>query len=155
MKDTFSTNECNISPVLSLSCSASSFNSNILFYSGYKTGALTSSPNITIHSLSYSYISMFVRFLFISMFIPRNVCLFPLTTDKSSRCFFIYSMMFEITAVFVCDKFSSSTYQVVMHFVPSIFWFATNFPYRFISKHIPSRAVNKSLYHNNAELVQP
>ena len=154
-KNIFSTTDWNISPFLSLSCSTSYLTSNYYFVDGYETDVLTSYSNIVIHSLSWLTMSMCIALFFISVFIHRKVFLFPLTTDKYPICFFIYSMMHDITVGFLCDKLLSSTYQTMFYCLTSTIFSSTNLSYGFISKPIPLSVVENRLYQNNVDSMQP
>ena len=100
-----STTDCNIYTLFSLSCYEYPLASNGVFVDGDNTGVLTPSPNISIHYLRCPNMSMCIILFFISMFIPRKVCLFTLATYKYPKCSFISSVMFEITAVLFCEFF--------------------------------------------------
>ena len=126
MRNNFATTEWNISPFLSLGCSVSYLTSNNCFVAGEKTGLLKFSPDIVINYLSCLTMSMCIILFFISMFVPKMVCLFPLTIDKSPKHFFIPQVISEIIAGFLCDNLLSSTYQAMVNCVPSIFFCHTS-----------------------------
>ena len=122
----FATTEWNYSPLFSLSFLVSSLTSKNFFVAEDVTTVQKSSPNIYMHSSNCSNISTCIVLSFISMFILNNICLFYITTDSSPKCFFTLFMISDITSGFLCNNFLSSTYQAMVHCVPSITLFATH-----------------------------
>ena len=57
------------------------------------------------------------------MFTPKKVNP-TLTTYRPQKCFFTLLIRFDITAGILCDNSLSSTYQSIVHCVPSILFFA-------------------------------
>ena len=106
--------------LFSLNCSASSLTSNNFLVAGYDTDILTYSPNIAMHSSNCSTISTFIMFYFISVFIPKKIFLFPLTTDRSPKQIFALLMIYDTIDRFLCDRLLSSVYQSILRCVPSI-----------------------------------
>ena len=92
------------------------------------TNVLMSSPNISMHSSNCSTKLSCIVLSFISILTPKRVCLLSLTTDSSSKCFFTSFMISDITFGYLCNKFLSSTYQSMVHCVPSINLLATHLP---------------------------
>ena len=99
MKNKFDTNRWNRSPFLSLGFSSSSLTLNLFFVAEYETGALTSSPNISIHSLSYYTISMCI--IYFLMLISRKVSFF-LSQHKNIQMFlYFFNRLWDNWWIFV------------------------------------------------------
>ena len=126
INNNFSATEWNNFPLFSLSCLAYSFTSKNCFVAGDVTNVLTSSPKLSMHSSIFSTISTFIVLFFIYIFIPKKVCYFPLTKDSSPNFFFTSFIISDITSGFLYNNLLSSTYQAMVHCVPSTTLFATH-----------------------------
>ena len=126
INNNFATTECKNALFLSLSFLAFSVTLNNFLVVRYMIDVLTYSPNISMQSTNYSIISTFIVLYFIFIFIPKKVWLFPLTTDIYPNCFFISFMISNITSGFLWYNLLSSTYQEMLHCVPSINLSATH-----------------------------
>ena len=122
----FTTTEWNNYSFLSLIFLASSLTLNNLFVAGDVTNIMTSSPNIYMHSSNCSAISNCIVLSFISVFVPKKVWFLPLTIDSSPKLFFTSFIISDITSGFLCYNLLSSTYQEILHCLPSITLFSTH-----------------------------
>ena len=101
----FATTKWNSYPSFLLNFSASYLTSNNLLVAVYDTDVLMSPPNIFMQSSNCSTVSTCIMLSLISIFIPNKACLFPLTTYISSKSFFTFLTMSDITARFYVTNF--------------------------------------------------
>ena len=126
INNNFSTTKWNNSLFLSLSCSASYLTSNNFLVAIYVTNVLTPSPKLSMHSSNCLTILTCIVLSFFYIFIPKRVCLFPLSPYSSPKLFFTSFMISDITSGFLWDNLLSSVCQRMLHCVPSITLFATH-----------------------------
>ena len=121
----FNTTKWNSSPFFSLYLLGYSLNSNNFWLLGTRLSYWSILQMFFMHYFNCSTISTCIILYFISMFIPKKLCLLSLTKGRSPKCFFTFWMMSDINYGFLCDSLLSSTYQAIVHCVPSIILFAT------------------------------
>ena len=136
LNNNFATTMWNRPWFFSLNYSESFIISHNFFVARDETDVLKSSPNIVMHYSNCLTISTSFMLPFISMYIPKKVCLFPLTTDRYT---FFLKLVDDIWYFwwFFLWHFLSSKYQAILNCVHSIILFATNLSHVFISKHSP------------------
>ena len=122
----FATTKWKNSPFVSISCLESFLTSNYFLVARYVTNVLTFSPNIPMNSSNGSTISTYIVLSFIYILITNKLCLFNLTTYISPKCFFTSFMMSDTTSGFLWNNLLSSTYQAMVHCVPSTTLFVTH-----------------------------
>ena len=105
---------------------ASFFTSNNLLVAGDETDVMTSSPNSDMYTSNCLNILTCIMLSFISILIPKKVCLLPLTPDRSRKCFFSLLMIYDLNARFLGDSFLSFTYQAIVRSIHSIILFTAH-----------------------------
>src|SRR6056300_948541 len=144
-----------LSALVSSSFVAPSLTSNRYPLAGVAADLTISSKKVSIALRICFFIPMVTLPFLKFTFIPRKSWMSPLVVDISPNFPSIHPITLSTTSDFLWLILLSSTYQQIVHWLPSMSAFATHESYGFNTKPNDSKVLVYSSYHNNALFTHP